>query len=178
MRRIFHANLVALGARKVLAFAFGLTSCGGAINQPTGPDASAGSDGGSEGSNSGADARGDLDAGTDEGGASVDSPFGNCNIQVSNYDQSCSVDSDCVLSAGNFPIQSGNYCQRLCLCGGSAINKDAADQYVADVSRTLLGSGAVPRLACSCPSYSGPCCLGGTCAANCPSVPSDAGEAE
>jgi hypothetical protein len=88
---------------------------------------------------------------------------GYCAISTTHYDQSCSSNADCVNVAGSFPVQGGNYCQPMCLCGGAAINASAVDQYVADVMKTPLGSGAVPASACNCPDAGVPCCTGGRC---------------
>jgi hypothetical protein len=87
---------------------------------------------------------------------------GNCFIDVANYDQSCSVDTDCVGAFSTVPVQSGNYCEPRCYCGGDAINKTAVDQYVHDVKMTPVGSGAL-FVACSCIEGPTPCCLGGQC---------------
>ncbi len=119
-----------------------------------------------------------------EAGSDSNAPDGNafdddidaaaCYISASNYDQSCSVDSDCVaviegaeggIGAFGLVVQSGNYCQPLCMCGGQAINKGAVAQYVADVSKTPVGSGAIKTPPCFCPSVSptGCCGDGGRC---------------
>lgn len=90
-----------------------------------------------------------------------------CSIERSNYNKSCSSDSDCVRVADNIPVDFGDYCQWLCRCGGDAINQSSVAQYVADVSRTPLGSGTVggPAMGCSC-GFAGPaCCLQGQCTA-------------
>jgi hypothetical protein len=86
-----------------------------------------------------------------------------CSIDPSDYDQSCSVDSDCVGIAGGFPVQSGNYCQMLCLCGGGTISRTAIGRYVQDVSETPLGSGAISQGMCSCGGERLPCCSHGHC---------------
>jgi hypothetical protein len=92
-----------------------------------------------------------------------------CAIHASNYDQTCSDDSDCVTSAGRFAINFSilNYCSDICLCSLNAINKNAADQYLADISSTPFGSGSFPRLTCSCTDPGGPCCRGGMCTLDC-----------
>jgi hypothetical protein len=86
-----------------------------------------------------------------------------CFISESNYDTSCSVDSDCIAAVGANIVQFGNWCVSECFCGGGAINKDSAAQYAQDVERTPLGSGAVSPGACGCPASFGPCCLQGQC---------------
>jgi hypothetical protein len=99
----------------------------------------------------------------------------NCVIDVANYDQSCSVDTDCISGLiGSWPIQSGNYCEPKCYCGDDAISKAAVDQYLHDVKMTPWGSGAF-SLPCSCLEGLSPCCLGGKCTtARCPSPRSSA----
>jgi hypothetical protein len=86
-----------------------------------------------------------------------------CLIETSNYDQTCSVDADCITMVGIFPIQSGNFCQPQCLCGGGTINKQAAAQYVRDVSSTPLGSGSISQELCNCLPVEPTCCAGGRC---------------
>jgi hypothetical protein len=113
-----------------------------------------------------------------DGGVGLDGAA--CAIQASNYDQSCSTDSDCVAVAGNLAVQFGNYCEEQCLCGGDAINRTAVTKYIADVSGTPFGSGTLPLDGgCNCGHFSGPCCQAGKCAAGqiCQSVP-DAGSAD
>jgi hypothetical protein len=93
-------------------------------------------------------------------------------IQASNYDQSCSVDTDCVAVAeGDFCVPGANNCLT------AAINKSAESQYLSDVANTNAafcsapGSCAVPL---TCEGSAGPWCLHGTCEmTTCPSV--DAG---
>jgi hypothetical protein len=92
-----------------------------------------------------------------------------CMIQASNYDQSCAVDSDCVM------VTSGDYCDagtptaHECFCGGSAINVDAQPQFSADVAKTPIGSGAVQIPGpCGCPPQLRTCCQAGKCS-TCPS---------
>jgi len=81
-------------------------------------------------------------------------------ISASNYDQSCTVDSDCV------QVSAGNYCSATtCQCGGSAINVGALAQFKADVSKTPLGSGALMGAICGCPCESGAVCRSGQCQA-------------
>jgi hypothetical protein len=63
-----------------------------------------------------------------------------CFISASNYDQSCTVDTDCAI------VSSGNYCAtHRCLCGGSAINVGALAQFNADVAKEPV-SAARPRM--------------------------------
>jgi hypothetical protein len=99
----------------------------------------------------------------------IDAGF--CSIQTSKYEQTCSSDSDCVTMAGTFPVQSGDYCKPMCLCGGGTISIVAVAQYVADVSKTPLGSGAIPPEFCGCVLNGTPCCETGQCTFQCPVVP-------
>lgn len=95
-----------------------------------------------------------------------------CAIEASNYDLSCSVDSDCVGNAGLFAVQFGNYCQSGCMCGGDAINKTSVAQYVHDVT-PLTASMA----GCFCPFVNtDACCANNRCTtSSCPPGGVDAG---
>jgi hypothetical protein len=99
--------------------------------------------------------------------AGVEAESGSCIILASNYDQSCTVDSDCK------DVTAGDYCSTLCPCGGSSINVGAVAQFNQDVSRTPLGSGAIAWDACPCLTAGGPCCRQGTCHMNTCVLPSD-----
>jgi hypothetical protein len=93
-------------------------------------------------------------------------------IQASNYDQSCSVDTDCVAVAeGNFCVPGANNCLT------AAINKSAKSQYLSDVANTNAAFCSAPSscaVPLTCEGSAGPWCLNGTCEmAVCPSV--DAG---
>jgi len=87
-----------------------------------------------------------------------------CLIQASSYDQSCSVSSDCIAQVGNWPVQFGDYCQPLCLCGGDSINRTSATQYENSILATPIGSGEIAPQMCSCQDMNPPCCLMGQCA--------------
>lgn len=116
-----------------------------------------------------------------EASTSADGPE-SCVIDTSSYDQSCSVDSDCAAGA-TFPnptigdgIQSGNYCTPMMLCGGEAINKRALAQFVADVSRTPLGSGTIKVRPSTCLAVGTSArCVNGRCEVGLWAVPYDAG---
>ena len=60
-----------------------------------------------------------------------------CLVDSSNYDRSCSADSDCVRA------DFGNYCQWLCRCGEDAIDRASLARFNADVAMTPLGQGRV-----------------------------------
>jgi hypothetical protein len=91
-----------------------------------------------------------------------------CLIDTSRYEQSCSIDSDCITEVPvrdtMFPVQSGNYCESMCLCGSGVISAAGEMQYLADLSQTPLGSGAVSPAFCLC-SFALPIglCVNGTC---------------
>jgi hypothetical protein len=111
---------------------------------------------------------------------------GACIISASNYDRSCSTNSDCVayiygdggLELNGLPVQFGNYCVPGCLCGGDAINRRAVAQYVNDVLKTpsltedltcLCGVRIRPAVDSGEPG--GACCLNGTCSTtSCPAL--------
>lgn len=105
---------------------------------------------------------GGSDSGTNtDTSRAVDAYFGVdaspiCLVDSSNYDQSCSADSDCVRA------DFGNYCQWLCRCGEDAINRASLARFNADVAMTPLGQGRVPGV-CSCGYIVDPCCRGGQC---------------
>ena len=117
-----------------------------------------------------------------DGGIGTDFDSALCLINTSNYDQSCSLDSDCIgmfidLDGGIgrvIPIQSGNYCTKMCVCGGGAINRTSLAQYASDVLKTPLLSGGIPGAGCFCPLEVTPCCQQGVCMMFCSA--SDAGQ--
>jgi len=79
-------------------------------------------------------------------------------IQASNYDQSCTTNSDCIA------VGEGNACYVCEIeCTSAAINKSAESQYKADVAKTPAAEGGA---LCGCPAEFGPCCRGGTCHAD------------
>jgi hypothetical protein len=101
-----------------------------------------------------------LDAASD-GSNGWDGATSCAAILASNYDQSCTSDSDCVLVNVGYPC--GN-CAFQCGSDVGAINVGARAQYMGDVSRT-------PRMAavCNCPPIppipNVSCCHGGQCKA-------------
>jgi len=105
-----------------------------------------------------------------------------CVVSASHYDQSCTVDSDCVSSTDNFAVIFGNYwcsSESGCFWERGAINRSSMAQYDRDVAMTPFGSGAVPLAPGSCqtppPSSDvGACCVSGQCTSApgaCPSQP-------
>jgi hypothetical protein len=87
--------------------------------------------------------------------AEAQADSGDCFIVATNYDQSCSADSDCVTMVEGTLVEFGDYCTSHCLCGGGAINKSAAAKYAVDVAKTPLGSGAISG-AGACPCWLSP----------------------
>jgi hypothetical protein len=76
---------------------------------------------------------------------------GSCvNVDLSTYDQTCKVDSDCI------DVTSGQICTGGCACGGSAINVDGEARYEAAVA-------SVQTLACPCPADGVPRCIQNRC---------------
>lgn len=119
---------------------------------------------------------------TSNAGAAADSEGGtggdnlSCVIDTSHFDQSCVIDSDCVwvvdypyagLGPGPLLVQSGDYCGSLCICQGDVIARTSVAQYIADVHKTLVGSGAVLPQSCNCPRFYYPCCVSGRCVRDC-----------
>jgi hypothetical protein len=79
-------------------------------------------------------------------------------IQASNYQQSCTVDTDCVA------VGEGNFCNPGSTnCSNAAISKSDYAQYQADVAKTNGASCYAPG---NCGGESGPCCIGGKCQMN------------
>lgn len=82
-------------------------------------------------------------------------------IAASSYDQSCTIDSDCIA------IAEGNSCS-LCgfNCPNAAINVGQYGKYLADIAYTPADLSG-QRQACSgvCGVTSAPCCVGGACQA-------------
>jgi hypothetical protein len=100
--------------------------------------------------------------GADTNDAGADSA--SCMILASNYDQSCTLDTDCT------NVHAGDYCSVpplssvICLCAASAINVAALAQFSEDISKTPLIQAIASRAACGCPSSApAPCCRHGTC---------------
>jgi hypothetical protein len=80
-------------------------------------------------------------------------------IQASNYDQSCTSNSDCI------PVGEGNACYPCAIaCPSAAINASAKGRYLSDVAKTPAADLA--GVNCGCPDAFSPCCRGGTCHAD------------
>ncbi len=79
-------------------------------------------------------------------------------VQASDYDQSCTINSDCV----EIYVGNGSSCEITCGASPAAINKSAEAQYLTDVRN-------LPPISCACevtPPVAvegGPCCIGGSC---------------
>jgi hypothetical protein len=124
------------------------TGCGGVAGRTTATDASTGPD------------------------ASTPDVAAGCLIETASFDHSCNLDSDCVATTvENFAITSGDYCAPICLCPTDAINQAGAAAYFSAVSRTPIGTGAIPAIGCNCGvSPNGPCCVAGQCKLSCPAT--------
>jgi hypothetical protein len=109
------------------------------------------------------------------GAPGPDDASGHCTINVANYDRTCDADSDCVGvafandgEANGIPIQSGNFCSNMCVCGGEALSRRGAAQYANDVLMTPLYSGALADASgCFCPVEALPCCQESSCTTGC-----------
>jgi hypothetical protein len=150
----------------------GFISCTGPARESSASDGAVSESGVPADASEHADSRSGIDAASNGSmDGSAEAP--QCIISTSNYDQSCSVDSDCVSTvviddAGDYVfVKSGDYCKSMCNCGGDTISRDAVGKYTSDMLRTPLGSGAIPRLRCGCPAQFLPCCRSGTCLAGC-----------
>jgi hypothetical protein len=84
-----------------------------------------------------------VDAGPADAGRCV-------NVDLSTYDQSCKLDSDCV------EITGGVICDGSCACGGSAVNADGQARYDQTIAQVTLAP-------CNCPALGAPRCLKGQC---------------
>jgi hypothetical protein len=79
------------------------------------------------------------------------------SIELSNYDQSCARDSDCVA------IGVGPACVPCDLsCPNAAVNVAAHGKYLADVAMTPAASITGCTVSCAL-AVVGPCCSGGKC---------------
>lgn len=96
-----------------------------------------------------------ADGGSKEGGTVSSSDGGTCvNIDVSNFDTSCTADSDCI------EVTPGTICAGYtCICGGASIS--AADQARYDALLASVPRGEGPG--CNCPAFGIPRCLQSQC---------------
>ena len=89
-------------------------------------------------------------------GATDDSDGPTCNMSASQYDNSCTVDSDCV------GVPEGDPCAGNCLsvCPTVALNARVASQYLTDLQ--VVSAGRDENLVCNCPCIAAQpyCCLG------------------
>jgi hypothetical protein len=75
-------------------------------------------------------------------------------VRASDYDQSCTVDTDCV------PVSEGNLCDPAASeCPNAAISKSADAQYQAAADKALASCHA--QASCAFPP--GACCVAGNC---------------
>lgn len=84
-----------------------------------------------------------------------------CVISASNYDQSCALDSDCVI------VPLGNVCMVGAFECGDSISFAALEQYNANLAKTPLAAGGV---GIGCTAAALPCCRQGHCKTSCPST--------
>jgi hypothetical protein len=97
-----------------------------------------------------APADGGMDANVPDGS----SEGGSCSIRASDYDQSCTSDSDCA------EVTEGDFCGQFpCICPNAAVSVTAKNAYSANLSKLLPAS----PVACSCPATLGARCNGGVC---------------
>jgi hypothetical protein len=121
-----------------------------------------GGTGGTGGNHGGSGGGSGGGAGGNSGGTRVTGDAGpSCSMSASEYDNSCSVDSDCVA------VPEGAPCDNNCLsvCPTSALNVRVASQYLADMKALMAEHNESP--VCACPCYGGPYCCRGTCTSAC-----------
>jgi hypothetical protein len=120
-----------------------------------------------------------VDTGAPETTVASEWDGGPCYVYAGEFDQSCSVDSDCVgtlAGLGGLAVSSGNYCRLGCpFCGGEAINKSAAAQFIAAIANTPVVVEP-PLHGCFCTAVStAGCCQSGRCGTECSATPMDGG---
>jgi hypothetical protein len=94
---------------------------------------------------------GESDAGgPSDGSVSIEASSTCVDIDLSTYDTSCNVPSDCI------QITSGEICPDTCECGGSSINKSGSARY----EKAISGVTTTP---CHCASQGSPTCVTGLC---------------
>jgi hypothetical protein len=116
-----------------------------------GSSGSGGMAGGSGTSSSGGMIMGSDAGTTDDSGLS-------CSLSASQFDNSCTVDSDCV------GVPPGDPCAGNCssICPTSALNARVAYQYLTDLKALMPGGNE--NIICSCPCIAAqPCCRQGVC---------------
>jgi hypothetical protein len=91
--------------------------------------------------------------GGESDGGDSDAGAGCTDIQASNYDLSCTSDTDCAIVGG-----FGNSCIVCLNCAGAAINKASEGQYWIDQRKATAG-----LLPCVCPTSPSSCCVRGVC---------------
>ena len=85
-----------------------------------------------------------------------DAPSGSCSIGADSYDQSCTLDSDCIAIVD----VSCNGCR----CGAGAINIHDVSQYRRDFAALVVSpspdSGVAGACSCTCAALKPTCCRG------------------
>ena len=131
-----------------------LVHCGGQSElisiEPSSGGSTNASAGGSTGLSGSASAGGSMSLPLD-GGLS-------CNMRANQYDNTCSVDSDCV------GVPDVDPCSNLCPCPTAALNARVAYQYRSDFA--ALNAGRASGV-CNCPCIAAPCCRQGVCYNSC-----------
>jgi hypothetical protein len=81
------------------------------------------------------------------------------NVNLSDYDQSCTTDSDCT------NVAAGTLCSDRCSCPTSAINVDGLVGYEQAVAVLPPPPPGAPFPTCGCPAIRAPSCVRGHCSA-------------
>ena len=128
--------------------------------------------GGSGGTAFGTTSSGGMVAGSGDAGATTDTAL-SCSLSASQYDNSCTVDSDCV------GVPPGDPCAGNCLsvCPTAALNVRSASQYLTDLG-AVMSAHNEPSGVCGCPAFGTPSCCRGVCSVEGCSTPPDAGVAK
>jgi hypothetical protein len=81
---------------------------------------------------------------------------GDAEFSPSDYDQSCTVASDCVA------VPQGDVCYP-CIrsCPSGTVNRGAEAAYLADIAKVV--PAGEPEARCNCPALFNPCCLDNKC---------------
>jgi hypothetical protein len=100
------------------------SACGGAVD----PSGSSNGGGSSSGTTNGGTTSGGTSNGGTTGSTSGGATTGCINVDISTYDVSCNLASDCIT------ITPGQICANECTCGGAAINVSGQARYAAELS--------------------------------------------
>ena len=150
----------------------GISLVGGAGgSELIGGSLASGGSGGTAGS-SGTSSSGGMIMDSGDAGATTDAGL-SCSLSASQFDNSCTVDSDCV------GVPSGDPCAGNCLsvCPTAALNVRVASQYLADLGAVMSAHNESPGV-CSCPAIGAPSCCRGVCSVEGCSTAPDPGVAK